>query len=157
MSKAELSFDPAACSVARTLSVVGEKWTLLILRDAFYGVRRFGALQQRLGVARDVLSARLKALVEHGLLERAAYREADQRERWEYRLTAAGRDLFPVIVALLEWGDRHLAPAEGGPVALVHLDCGAPVELQLHCAAGHRLSGLREVRALRREEVREAG
>src|SRR5215207_8178729 len=110
------------CSVARTLEVVGEWWTMLIVRDAFFGVTRFDDFQRRLGIARNVLTARLDKLVEVGVLERVAYQERPRR--YEYRLTAKGRDLWPVLNALREWGDRWTAGDDGPPLDLVHRACG---------------------------------
>src|SRR3712207_8670659 len=95
------------CSVARALEIIGERWTILIVRDAFMGVRRFDDFQRSLGVARNVLNARLHRLVEAGVLERRRYQE--RPPRYEYRLTEMGRDLWPAVVALMQWGDRHLA------------------------------------------------
>jgi DNA-binding HxlR family transcriptional regulator len=123
------------CSVARALDVVGEWWTLLVLRDVFFGVRRFEAIQADLGIARNVLSDRLATLVEHGILERRRYQE--HPERFEYVLTDMGRDLFPVLLALMGWGDRWLSP-EGPPLRLVHLGCGHetdPSAVCSHCGA----------------------
>lgn len=111
------------CSVARSLDVIGERWTLLVLRDAFNGVRRFEEFAASLPVARNVLTARLRTLVEHGVLERVPYQE--RPVRYEYRLTAKGADLYPVILGLLQWGDRHLAGKSGPPVVLAHAGCGA--------------------------------
>ena len=125
------------CSVARTLEVVGERWTMLVLREAFYGVRRFNDFQQLLGAPRNVLTARLQTLVDAGVLRREPYREEGARERHEYRLTEAGRDLMPALVALMQWGDRHLADEAGGPVVVRHRDCGEQVSAVLTCAAGH--------------------
>jgi DNA-binding HxlR family transcriptional regulator len=133
------------CSIARSLELLGERWTLLVLREVFHGVRRFDDMQSRLHAPRQVLSARLGQLVELGLLRRDPYREPGQRTRYEYRLTAKGRDLFPILVALLAWGDRHAPPPGGPAVALQHRECGADVELLLRCADGHALSGPREV------------
>src|ERR1700682_4443887 len=99
------------CSIARALDVVGEHWTLLLMREAFRGVRRFAGFIERLGIAPNILAVRLRRLVEHGILEERAYQERPPRV--EYRLTAKGRDLYPVIVALLGWGDRWYA--EDGP------------------------------------------
>ena len=99
-----ISFGDMACSVARPLGVVGERWTLLILRDAFNGVRRFEDFQESLGIARNILTDRLQTLVAQGVLEKRRYQE--HPERFEYRLTAKGRDLFPVLVALMQCGDR---------------------------------------------------
>src|SRR5260370_39912922 len=101
-------------SVGRALALVGERWTLLILREAFFGVRRYGQLARNLGIPRPTLSLRLRTLVDAGLLDRAPY----AADRYEYRLTAAGRELFPAIVALMRWGDAHLAGPEGPPIVL---------------------------------------
>ena len=125
------------CSIARTLQIVGERWSLLILREAFYGNRRFEQFQSRIGVARNLLATRLATLVEHGILDRQSYREPGQRSRHEYRLTTKGKELYPVLVALLDWGDRHAADPEGPPLLLHHRDCGAPVHTELRCDAGH--------------------
>jgi DNA-binding HxlR family transcriptional regulator len=100
------------CSIARALDVVGEWWTLLVVREAFRGVRRFDGFSERLGIAPNILSARLKKLVRHGVLEPRRY--AEHPERFEYRLTAKGRQLFPVIIALLTWGD-HWYAEDGAP------------------------------------------
>jgi DNA-binding HxlR family transcriptional regulator len=116
----ELDREP--CSLARALSVVGDRWTLLVLRECFLGVRRFEAFEARLGIARHVLAGRLKKLTEAGVLEKSSYQERPRRE--EYRLTAMGRDLYPVLLALLQWGDRHMAGEEGPPVTRVHNPCG---------------------------------
>ena len=100
------------CSVAHALAVLGERWTILVLREAFYGIRRFDEMQRAIGCARNVLADRLATLVEHGVLARVGYRDEGQRERFEYRLTPMGFEAFPVIVALMQWGDRWL-PAPG--------------------------------------------
>src|ERR671919_3186160 len=105
-------FSEMPCSVARTLEVIGDRWTILILRDAFYGVRRFDDLRRGLGVARNILTDRLSKLVEHGVLERVPYQ--DPPPRFEYRLTEKGRDLWHVVTAVRQWGDRWAAP-DGPP------------------------------------------
>lgn len=138
------AFSAENCSVARTLAVVGEKWTLLVLREAFYGVRRFAEFQVNLGLARNLLGARLRTLVAEGVLERATYREPGARGRQEYRLTEKGRELFPALVALLQWGDKHLADAAGPAVVVRHDDCEQPVHAVLECAAGHRSLNARD-------------
>jgi len=115
------TYEGQNCSIARTLEVVGERWTLLILRDALRGTRRFADFQSGLGVARNILSARLARLCDEGLMERRVYQERPVRE--EYLLTAKGRDLGPVLHELLRWGDRHAAP-DGPPLVLVHAACG---------------------------------
>jgi len=130
-------YSAANCSIARTLGIVGEKWTLLVLREAFYGVRRFDDFHTALGCARNLLATRLKTLVAHGLLERVAYQDERGRGRHEYRLTGKGRDLFPAVVALMQWGDRWVADEAGPAVELSHRDCGAAVAVQLACEAGH--------------------
>jgi DNA-binding HxlR family transcriptional regulator len=115
-------YNGQVCSVARSLEVIGERWTILVLRDAFLGLRRFDEFQSSLGIARNVLATRLDRLVEHGVMEKRLYQE--HPPRYEYRLTDVGRDLWPVVVSLMQWGDRH-APADGGPPTVVeHRDCG---------------------------------
>ena len=132
--------DSATCSIARTMAVLGEPWTVLVVRDLLHGVRRFDDLVAHLGIARTVLARRLAVLVEAGLVETAEYREPGRRARREYRLTAAGHDLRPVLLALLAYGDRHLGDGAGPPVVVRHEGCGAPVALVAECAAGHRLA-----------------
>jgi DNA-binding HxlR family transcriptional regulator len=134
-------------SIRRTLEVVGEKWTLLVLREAFYGVRRFDDFQRAIGCARNILAARLATLVEHDILERHGYQEPGSRPRAEYRLTDKGRELFPALVGLLQWGDRWTADAAGPAVELRHDGCGAAIEVELRCAAGHGPLTAREVTA----------
>jgi DNA-binding HxlR family transcriptional regulator len=137
--------DSPVCSIAASLSLLGEKWTFLVLRDAFSGIRRFEDMHQRLGAPRQVLSARLARLVDEGILRRVPYREPGQRVRYEYRLTEKGIDLYPVLVALMTWGDRWVPQPAGPPVTLHHRDCGADVELALRCRDGHDVAGAREV------------
>lgn len=135
-----LEFDSAACSIRRSLDVIGQKWTLLILRDAVNGVRRFDQLRDHLGVSDPMLAERLRTLVAAGLLESAPYSEPGQRVRKEYRLTDKGRDLYPVLIALLQWGDKHCSEPDGPPVRVTHRGCGEPVEAKVMCAAGHELT-----------------
>ena len=113
-------YSKESCSIAATLEVVGDPWTLLILRDAFRGVRRFEQWQEGLGVARNVLAARLKSLVEHGVFETRLYSERPPRS--EYVLTAKGRALSPVLLTMAAWGDVHVYGDEGGPVRFMHGD-----------------------------------
>ncbi len=119
------------CSVARALAVVGDRWTLLVLRDAFLGVRRFEDFQADLGTTRHRLADRLRTLVAHGVLERVRYQS--RPPRFEYRLTEKGRDLYPVIVSLTRWGDRWAAGKDGPPVELVHRRCGRQIMPTLAC------------------------
>ncbi|HWG13428.1 MAG TPA: helix-turn-helix domain-containing protein, partial [Streptosporangiaceae bacterium] len=140
-----LDYDPANCAVGAAVELIGERWTFLVLREAFSGVRRFADMQRRTRAPRQVLSDRLSRLVHEGLLRRVPYREAGQRARHEYRLTDKGRDLYPVMVALMHWGDQYATGPEGPPVRLTHRDCGAPVQLHVGCDAGHGLTSPREV------------
>jgi DNA-binding HxlR family transcriptional regulator len=110
--------QPRVCSIARTLEIVGEKWALLAVREVFLGNRRFDEIVRRTGAPRDTLAARLRTLVDAGILERQQYNE--HPARFEYRLTPAGRDLYPVILTLMRWGDEHLAGEEGPPMVLEH-------------------------------------
>jgi DNA-binding HxlR family transcriptional regulator len=138
------SFADMDCSVARTLEIVGEWWTMLVIREAFNGVRRFDEFQGRLGIARNVLAARLQRLVDNGILERRLYQERPQR--FEYRLTDKGRDLYPVLIALMGWGDRWMSGPEGPPVKLTH-ECGHAPDAAMVCThCGEQLIP-RQVRA----------
>ena len=105
------------CSIGRAMDILGERWTLLILRECFYGVRRFSVMQRNLGIARNILSARLQLLVRTGILEKRRYQE--EPERFEYKLTEKGLGLYPAVVAIMRWGDEHLCE-EGPPVVLRH-------------------------------------
>jgi DNA-binding HxlR family transcriptional regulator len=135
------------CSIHRTLDIVGERWSLLVLREAFYGVRRFDDFVRLLGCPRDVLSARLKTLVDEEILSRQPYREPGKRARSEYRLTPKGLELFPALLALLQWGDRWTADAAGPAVVLTHRACGEPLTMTMGCAAGHGPLTVRDVDA----------
>ncbi len=123
-------YDAQNCSIARTLELVGERWSLLILREAFLGTRRFDEFQGRLGIARNVLQSRLERLTEGEIMRRVAYQE--RPVRYEYRLTRKGVDLWPAIVALMKWGDRYAAP-DGPPTLLQHKDCCGEVDDRRRC------------------------
>lgn len=138
------SFGDMSCSVAQCLEVIGEWWTMLIVRDAFLGVQRFDEFQSRLGIARNVLTQRLAKLVDAGVLERRAYQEKPVRHA--YVLTDKGRDLWPVLNAMRQWGDRHHAPG-GPPVELVHRACGHTADMVVACAHCGEPVGPRDVRA----------
>lgn len=140
--------DPSNCSIARTLELVGRPWGLLILRELFRDVRRFDDIQRHLGVSEAVLTRRLRELLKAALLERRAYREPGRRTRAEYQLSAAGRELFPILAALKAWGDEHVADSEGPATVHEHRGCGSAVSLKLECAAGHGLQHFEEVLAL---------
>ena len=137
----DLAKEP--CSVARSVAVIGDRWTLLILRDCFLGVRRFDAFQVRLGISRTIIAERLRLLTDEGVLMRVAYQE--NPTRFEYRLTEKGFDLYPVLVALNTWGSRYYADAVGSPLVFRHRDCGGEVRAELHCAEGHDVDDMREV------------
>lgn len=139
--------DSRTCSLARTLEIVGQRWTLLILRDLFNGICRFDDLADHLGIARNVLANRLARLTETGLAERVPYHRPGRRARLEYRLTGTGLDLCTVMVAFAEWGDRHLAGPAGPPARFEHRGCGAPVRAALLCDQGHLLTPSDRVRS----------
>ncbi|WP_257901187.1 winged helix-turn-helix transcriptional regulator [Saccharothrix obliqua] len=131
------TYDGQDCSIARALEVVGERWTLLVVRDALLGVTRFDGFLQRLPIARNVLSNRLAGLVTHGVLERVPYQ--DRPPRHEYRLTDRGRELSTVLLSLMAWGDRHTPGESGPPRTAEHAGCGGPVVPRVVCerCAGH--------------------
>ncbi|MCD2194795.1 helix-turn-helix transcriptional regulator [Actinomycetospora endophytica] len=136
-----LDLDTGNCSVQRALDVIGDRWSLLILRETFNGVRRFDDLAGHLAISESVLSRRLRSLVEAGVLERSAYRAAGQRTRHQYRLTERGLDLLPVLTSLMEWGDRHLADEAGVAWEVHHADCGHRVETVVRCPAHEQTLG----------------
>src|SRR6476661_10938548 len=129
-----MEFDRSQCSVAGALAVVGEKWSLLVIREAI------------LGVPRAVLTERLTTLVDEGILRRVPYQPEGERQRHEYRLTEKGLDLYPALVALMQWGDKYVGEPGVVPLELAHRDCGSPVHVELACEAGHRVAGPRAVR-----------
>jgi DNA-binding HxlR family transcriptional regulator len=132
------SFSAMDCSVAQCLEVIGEWWSMLIVRDTFLGVTRFEDFQRRLGISRNILQGRLTSLIEAGVLVRVAYSEHPLR--YDYKLTAKGRDLWPVLTAMRQWGDTYAAPS-GPPIELVHQGCGEVTHAELSCAwCGERLT-----------------
>jgi DNA-binding HxlR family transcriptional regulator len=145
------TYDDPYCSVAGTLGVVGERWTLLIVREIFQGRRRFSEIQRGLGVARNVLAARLERLVEEGIIERRPYSEHPQR--YEYFLTEKGLDLWPVLISLLHWGDKHVTPRGGPPMKVVHKLCGGEMDEYRVCRrCGERMTA-RDAEAHWREDL----
>jgi DNA-binding HxlR family transcriptional regulator len=148
MRHTDLSQHP--CSIAKAVDVVGEWWTPLILRDVAYGVRRFGEIEANLGISANVLSARLAALVEAGLLATRHYQR--RPERSEYVLTEKGADLVPVLLALMQWGDRWAWPKRG-PVRVVHEECGHEVRIEPRCPHCERAVAPQALRALPRPGV----
>ena len=138
------TYEEQNCSIARALELVGERWTMLIVRDAFLGVRRFDDFERSLGLSRGILSDRLGRLVAAGILERRQYGE--RPPRYEYRLTDKGRDLWPVTIGFLKWGDRYYAD-HGKPRLVVHRGCGGEVTERLRCAKCGADLGPRDVEA----------
>ncbi|MEZ5157157.1 MAG: helix-turn-helix domain-containing protein [Solirubrobacterales bacterium] len=134
------------CSVARSLEVLGERWTLLVIRDIFYGKRRFDQIQEDLGIARNVLATRLARLVDEGILEKRAYQ--GRPPRFEYFLTEKGIDLWPVMVTMMHWGDRYLSE-EGPPVVIHHKECGGTVDDRGYCERCGKRLGARDAYAER--------
>ena len=128
----ENKYPDQVCSVARALEVVGERWTLLLVREALMGVRRFDDFRESLGLARSVLTARLNHLVDEGVFERRQYQS--RPERYEYQLTAKGRQLGPVVLHLMHWGDSHYPSAGGAPRVALHRGCGGRVSATMSCA-----------------------
>ena len=132
------TYEGQNCSIAKSLELIGERWTMLIVREVFLGNRRFDEIAARLNIARNVLTARLTWLVDEGVLTKVRYQE--RPERFEYRFTEKGIDLWPVIVSLLQFGDRYYAP-DGPPVVLTHKHCGGQVDEHRICAkCGQRLT-----------------
>ncbi len=147
------SFAEMPCSIARTLDVVGEWWSLLIIRDIFNGVRRFDDLLQHLGISRNILTDRLGSLVDKGVLKRARYQQ--RPARYEYRLTEKGLDLLPILLQLMHWGDKWLTGEEGAPVTVTHKDCGKQTIPVVTCSvcgdplvAGHLHLQVNELRSV---------
>ena len=133
------------CTIQRAVEAIGDRWSLILLREVFNGIRRFDELTVRTAIPRQVLTARLRSLVEEGILRKEPYREPGRRTRSEYRLTQKGLDLYPVLIAFQEWGNRYLVDADGPPTVFQHRDCGEQVELVLRCAAGHEVERTRDV------------
>lgn len=139
------TYDTQVCSIAGALEVFGERWTLLILRDVFLGVRRFDDIQRDLGIARNVLRDRLNLLVNEGILERRPYQE--RPERFEYRLTEKGHDVWPVLHSVMAWGDKHVSGAGHEPTIVEHRDCGGRIDHRGACQRCGELPGSHDVRA----------
>jgi DNA-binding HxlR family transcriptional regulator len=139
------SFADWPCSVARSVDLLGDWWTPIVLRDAFFGVRRFEDFQRSLGVSRNVLTQRLNRLVEEGMLDRVPYQ--DRPPRHEYRLTDKGRDFYPVLAAITAWGDRWLAGEEGPPISLRHRTCGQLTTARVVCSECGEEIDVRDIRA----------
>lgn len=133
------------CTVQRALQVLGDRWSFVVLREVFNGIRRFDDMRVRTSIPRQVLSERLARLVEEEILRREPYQEPGQRQRHEYRLTGKGFELYPILVALNEWGTTYYADPEGSPLAFEHRECGGTVGVHLHCTRGHDVDDTRDV------------
>lgn len=143
MERTEL--DSSNCSIARTLRILGEKWTFLVVRESFYGATRFEQFHEVLQCPRNLLSQRLGLLVDEGILERSEYREPGSRARMEYRLTEKGSALKHILIALREWGDEFEADSEGPPVVAKHVGCGSQLHLTLTCEKGHAVTDVADI------------
>ena len=137
------------CAIARFLSVLGDRWSLLIVSDAFLGVRRFETFRERLGISRTTLTQRLQGLCDHGVFERVAYQQRPERN--EYRLTEKGLDLLPVMLAMSSWGNRHYSDEGGPPILFEHARCEHDFTPEVHCSECGEPVAARDVRARTRE------
>jgi DNA-binding HxlR family transcriptional regulator len=137
MRPSALDWSVDNCTIGAAMAILGEKWTVVVLREVFNGIHRFDDMRERTGIPRQVLTNRLGMLVDNDVLRRVTYREPGSRARDEYRLTAKGFDLYPLLVAVREWGDRYLAGPEGPPLDMIHRGCDAPVHAVLVCESGH--------------------
>jgi DNA-binding HxlR family transcriptional regulator len=144
---AALAWSAGNCTLGRAMAVLGERWTVVVLREVFNGLRRFDDLRARTAIPRQVLSDRLRTLVDEGILHRHPYREPGERVRHEYRLTGKGFELYPVLLAVRDWGDRWLADPGGPPMVAEHRGCGGTVRTELRCDAGHPVTDPRDVLA----------
>lgn len=142
---AALAYSTENCTIGRTMAVLGERWTLDVAREVFNGVRRFDDMRVRTAIPRQVLTDRLRLLVEHGILRKVPYQEPGQRQRFEYRPTQKGLDVYPIMVAISDWGTRYLENPDGAPIEFGHRDCGAQVHAVLECDSGHRVDEVRDV------------
>lgn len=140
-----LAFSTQNCTIGRAMEVLGERWTFVILREVFNGVRRFDDMRIRSAIPRQVLTDRLRLLVDHDILRMEPYQEPGQRRRHEYRLTRKGMALYPALLAIAEWGDRYLGDPAGPPVVFEHRDCGARAAVHVECRDGHRIDDPREI------------
>ncbi len=139
-------YEGQTCSIARSLELVGERWTLLVVREIFHGRRKFSEMQRSLGVARNVLTARLQRMVDEGILERRPYSE--RPERYEYFLTEKGLDLWPVMIALMYWGDKYEPATDGPPSIVVHKECGGRIDDRRICTKCGKHLEVREAKAI---------
>lgn len=142
---AALAYSAENCTLGRAMEVLGERWVVIVLREVFNGIRRFDDLRVRTSIPRQVLTDRLSLLMEHEILRKEPYQVPGERARHEYRLTRKGIDLYQVLIAVADWGNRYLADADGPPITFVHAGCGASMRPVLECAEGHRVDDPRQV------------
>jgi DNA-binding HxlR family transcriptional regulator len=140
-----LQYSADNCTVGRTMAILGERWTFVVIREVFNGVRRFDDMRRRTAIPRQVLTNRLGVLVDHGLLRKEPYQLPGERARHEYLLTEKGLDLYPALVAIAQWGDRYLADPEGPPVEFAHRGCGATMTVVPVCTEGHQVDDVRSI------------
>lgn len=140
-----LDWSVEHCTIGRAMAILGEKWTIVVLREIFNGVRRFDDMRTRSGIPRQVLANRLASLVEHGVLKKVPYQEPGSRVRHEYRLTPKGFDLYPMLLAVTEWGNRYLADPDGPPLTFVDRSDESPVHLEVHRDDGGEIGDYREI------------
>jgi DNA-binding HxlR family transcriptional regulator len=133
------AWSATRCSIDRAIRAIGNRATVLLLREAFYGTRRFDDFATRVGISEAAAAARLKELVELGVLQRQPYQRAGERTRYEYVLTPMGVDVLPISLALMEWGDRYLADPTGPPLTANHATCGGEVAVSVRCINGHEV------------------
>lgn len=142
---AALAYSAENCSVAASLSVLGEKWTFLVIREVVNGLRRFEDIRARTSIPKQVLTNRLVVLVDQGILRKEPYQFPGERVRHEYKLTEKGFDIYPILVAMADWGDRYLTGEEGTASVFAHRDCGGQVHTRLVCDHGHELDSNRDL------------
>jgi DNA-binding HxlR family transcriptional regulator len=148
-------YEGQICSIARSLELVGERWTLLVVREIFHGRRKFSEMQRTLGVARNVLTSRLQSMVDEGILERRPY--SQRPERYEYFLTEKGLDLWPVMISLMHWGDKYEPAADGAPSIVIHKECGGQIDDRRICMKCGKHLEVREAKAVDGPGMKQAG
>lgn len=146
INPSESSFEHS--SVVPTLAVIGERWTLCVLSEAFSGVRRFDEMREHLGIASNILSNRLNRLLRHDILEQVPYKEEGRRMRYEYQLTRKGLDLLPALVALIQWGDHYMPDPSIASATMVHADCGQEIHIEIVCADGHKIESVHQLKRI---------
>jgi len=149
-----LDFDTELCAVHRTLAIVGEKWTMLLIRDCANGVHRFDDFRRHVGLSEAVLADRLRTLVANGIFHTREYKESGQRRRHEYRLTEKGWDLFPALIALMQFGNKHLADGADAGWQVQHKTCGHPVVAEVRCSHDNEILTPRDTKAVAAPKAR---